>query len=114
MPVITETVKKSGTFGSVVTWSGMASGDTGAPFFNDFPMSLAMAVQVEGTFGGASVYLSGSVDGVNYHTLKTLDGGDAQMTVAGIMDVSSAVAWLRPSVQGGSGSNITVAICMKG
>ena len=58
--------------GRVGQWSGVVSGDTCNPLA--VPLYSDKSVSVEGTFGTATVYIRGSIDGVNYYTLNDPQG----------------------------------------
>jgi hypothetical protein len=96
------------------TWAALATNDTGSPEeFSRFPM---MSVQFGGTFGGATVVLEGSDDGVTYFTMtgeNPAGGADALIsaTSATRFDITNVVArYLRPRISGGSGVAIDVTL----
>ena len=72
------------------------------------------AVQVEGTFDGATVTLKGSIDGANFHTLTDPQANPLSFTSGGIKQISEAVRVLKPELSGGTASDLTVTILMKG
>ena len=97
-------------------WNDMATGDTidamkspgvGAG-------ALLACAQIAGTFGGATVTLTGSNDGVNFHTLKDVGGSDITMTAAGMAEFSTAALYLKPAISGGAGDSVTVTVAMRG
>lgn len=97
---------------TVVTWSSIAAGDTTAPFPTENGGPLGGAVQFSGTFGGA-VTLEGSVDGVNYHTLKDVSGAAISATTAGIYEFSTGCVFLRAS-PAALVAGVTVTIALRG
>ncbi len=69
------------------------------------------AVQVEGTFNGATVVLTGSYDGTNYHTLNTAPTGTASYAAAGMNVLVEAPPYLQCTHSGGGGSeSVTVTV----
>lgn len=97
---------------SVVTWSAMATGDTGSavqsPGFSD------RSVQVEGTFGGATVTIQGSNDGTNYYTLTDTAGVALTFTSAGLRQMLQITRYVRPAVTAGAGSALKVSLLIVG
>jgi hypothetical protein len=87
---------------AVTTWDGMAADDDGEP------VRLAVysdrAVQVSGTFGGASITIGGSNDGVTYHALNDPQGNALTLTVAALKAVIELPIYLKPRVFGGDGT----------
>ncbi len=85
---------------SLVSWSALATGDTGAPIQG---VGLSdRSVQFTGTFGGATVVLEGSNDGVNYVTLTDPAGVALSFTSAGLKQLLQITRYMRPSVSGGA------------
>ena len=93
-------------------WANMALSDVGDPInlarFSD------KTVQISGTFGvGGTVVIEGSIDGVNYNTIKTVFGGDLSFTSAGIQTITEVPVYLRPRVSAGDGTtslNVTILV----
>lgn len=63
--------------------------------------ALVANVQVFGTFNGATVDLQGSNDGTNWVTLRRSDETDISFSAAGASEVSTSMAYIRPSTSGG-------------
>lgn len=97
-----------------VSWSSLATGDTGAPFEVLNARALAGAVQVTGTFSGATVTLQCSNDGTNYVAVKDVSGSDIALTAAGMKEFSTAARYLRPSVASGTGTGLVATLCLRG
>jgi len=97
----------------IYTWSPMASGDTGAPIGSTG--SGDRTVQVQGTFGvGGTVVIEGSLDNVNWFTLRDPTGASLSFTSAGLKTVLENVVELRPRVTGGDGTTqITVIMAVR-
>ena len=87
---------------AVTTWDGLAADDDGEP------VRLAVysdrAVQVSGEFGGASITIGGSNDGVTYHALNDPQGNALTLTVAALKAVIELPIYLKPRVFGGDGT----------
>src|SRR5262249_6814647 len=68
-----------------------------------------LALSVFGTFGGATVAVQGSADGVNYATIAGLSA-----TVAGFYSPTAAlglsVKYIKVTVTGGAGVSVTVQL----
>ena len=99
-------------------WAAIPSSSTGTPDqLSRFP---AHSIQIGGTFGGATVTVEGSDDGVTYFTLtgeNPAGGADVPVsaTAANRFDLPNVVPQhVRPKVTGGDGTTaITVTIISK-
>lgn len=94
---------------AVTTWAGLAADDDGEP------VRLAVysdrSIQVAGTFGGASVTIGGSNDGVNYHALTGADGLPLMLTAAALKQIVELPIFIKPRVFGGDGStSLTITL----
>ena len=76
--------------------------------------TLAGALQVVGTFGGASVALQASNDGVNWVGLSDRSGVVIAITAAGGSEFSTSYLYLRPLATGGTGDDLDVFISLRG
>lgn len=103
--------QKWGNNVAIYTWSALATGDTGAPLQG--PGFTDASFQVGGTFGGATVVIEGSNDGITYGTLVDPFNTALSFTAANSpTQVLPIVLWIRPRVSGGAGVVINVnAIC---
>lgn len=69
------------------------------------PTSLAVAsIQFAGTFGGATVAIEISNDGVNWLPLTDRNDTAVTATAAGLVDVSCGAARIRAKTTGGNGT----------
>lgn len=113
-PIVVQKVGPAGGVDAeVVTWAGItAAADTVAPYSR---MDLGdRSIQVTGTFGGATVQLQGSNDGVNYFALTTPAGATIQFTSAGLLQVTEAVLYVRPLISvDGSSPSITAVMAAR-
>ena len=84
---------------AVTIWGGMAADDDGEP------VRLAVysdrSIQVAGTFGGASVTIGGSNDGLTYHALHDTSGNAMTLTEGNLQQIVELPVFLKPRVFGG-------------
>lgn len=98
----------------VWTWTGVSTADTATEVEPGGQEAIAASVQMEGTWGSATVVLQGSNDGTNWATLKDLSGSDISFTADGMADFSSAALFIRPSSSGGTADDVNVTLAMRG
>lgn len=98
--------------GTVVKWTGLANGDSGAPVEN--PMFSDRSVQFGGTFGaGGTVVIEGSNDGVTYFGLKDPSSTAISATSAKLNQILEVTRYIRPRVSAGDGTTaITVNLLL--
>jgi hypothetical protein len=98
-----------GIDGMVATWTPLAAaGDVGQALQRTDLSDRS--VQVTGTFAGATLVFEGSNDGVNFFPLSNPAGSALSFTSAGLMQMTTATAWVRPHVSAGSGAALTVTM----
>jgi hypothetical protein len=97
-----------------VIWEELATGDTVNPLPIREQWGLAASVQISGTFGGATVVLQHSNDGVTWFTASDLRGAEVSFTAAGIAEISLSSAYIRPGISGGTGDDIDVVVVLRG
>lgn len=97
-----------------VIWEEAATGDTLNPLTVTQQYGLAASVQVVGTFGGATVKLQVSNDGVNWADASDVQGNAISMTATGYFEISLSAAYIRPSITGGSGNDIDIIVVLRG
>jgi hypothetical protein len=69
------------------------------------------SVQVSGAFGGASITIAGSNDGITWHALTGTDGQPLTITQPLLRQIVELPVWIKPRVFGGDGStNLTVIL----
>ena len=84
-------------------WDNLTNNDTGTPI--DVSDRPDRTVSVQGTFGGATMTLQGSMDGgTTYFTLSDNLGAPIALTVAGTVLVAQNTKTIRPNVTGGGGT----------
>lgn len=81
----------------------------------EVPFRADKTVQASGTFGSSTIDVQGSLaeDQSAFATLHDPQGNDIALTAAGIETVLENVAFIRPSITGGSGATVTVRILMR-
>ena len=95
----------------IATWTGeTTAGNASIPRYAPHVSLTTASVQVSGTIGGATVALQGSNDGVTYTTLKDTAGSPLSFAAAGYAEFSSAAAFIKPLISGGTGDNINVIV----
>lgn len=91
-----------------VVWAGIVTGDTINSFTLSEQWGLAGSVQISGTFGGATVTLQHSNDGINWVIAKDLLGASISATTNTIFEVSLSSLYFRPAVSGGGPIDVIV------
>lgn len=94
------------------TWSNIANADT-ATAIGDAEGIVAFAdktVHVDGTFGGATVTLVGSNDGITFFGLSDPQGAAISFAVAGLVAVLENPRYIKPLLTGGAASSIDVML----
>lgn len=95
-----------------ITWAGIEPGDT-CNFCGELAEYDDRSAQVEGTFGGATVSVQGSLDGSNFRTLNDPFGSALDFLAAKIRVVTEYVALLKPAITGGAGASLAVTVLAK-
>lgn len=112
IPVLTSLVpQRLGNNVAIYTWTGLATGDTGGPL--NGPGFTDASYQIGGTFGGATVVIEGSNDGITYFTLVDPFNVALSFTSAAFAQILPIALWIRPRVSGGAAVaiNITAVHC---
>ena len=95
----------------IATWSAeTTAGNATIPRYAPKVSLVCASVQVAGTFGGATVVLQGSNDGVTYATLKDPSGTNLSFTSAGFAEFSSGAVFIKPSISGGTGDSLNIIV----
>jgi hypothetical protein len=109
IPFSNEKVKGVVNYVNMIQWASVANNDTGE--LCEIPGAADRSVQVQGTFGGATVIIQGSNDGTNWHTLNHPQGSPLSFAAAGLKGVVEITRFIRPSVSGGDGTtSVTVTL----
>lgn len=111
MATINPTLVSDGPRGTrVVKWETITEADTAAA---ETLLGFAdKTVTFTGTFGGATFILQGSNDGTNWFTLHygPITTDTISTTVAAVFLVYENTRYIRPSVSGGSSTDVDVII----
>ncbi|MBL4757398.1 MAG: hypothetical protein JKY32_07120 [Rhizobiales bacterium] len=75
---------------------------------------LGGAVTATGTFGGATITMQGSIDDVNFFTLKDAFGSNISFTVGGLAEFSTGARYLKFDMSGGTADDVDVIISLRG
>ena len=95
----------------IATWAGeTTAGNASIARYAPLTSLTTASVQVSGTIGGATIALQGSNDGVTYTTLKDVTGSPLSFAAAGYAEFSSAAAFIKPLISGGTGDSINVTV----
>jgi hypothetical protein len=95
----------------IATWTGeTTAGNATIPRYAPLTSAAIASVQIGGTFGGATVVLQGSDDGVTYATLNDTGGTAISTTSAARFELSTGCAFLKPSISGGTADSINVTL----
>jgi len=112
MADIAFTKPDKGPFYQVYKWASIGNSDAALPVKID-RAAYAVMVQVDGTFGGTSVAIHGSLDGVTYGALASHANTALAVTSAGMASVRDPVLYIKPVLTGGSGSSVNVLIMVR-
>ena len=97
-----------------VDWTGIITGDTIVSFGISAKSGAVGAVQIDGTFGGATVTLQASNDNVTFFPMKDVNNVAISATSAGYFEVRTGALYIRPAVTGGSANSINVKVALRG
>jgi hypothetical protein len=114
MATIIPTIVEEQVRAAAFRWTDYSTADDAAPVKVQNMQGLAGAIQVTGTFGGATIALQVSNNGTNYVTLKNSLGEDVSFTAAGMAEFSTAAMFLKPTSSGGTEDNVTVTVVLRG
>lgn len=116
MATITATLNRAAKVASrdvwIVQWPAMGNADTGTSV--RMGGASDRSVQIEGTFGGATVVIQGSNDGTNWQTLTDPQGNALSKTAAALEQIEELTQYIRASTSGGTGTNLNVTLLLKG
>jgi hypothetical protein len=114
MATVTPTFNNSVTGVPRVIWEALATGDTVEAFTMLQQYGLAASVQISGTFGGATVSLEHSNDGVTWFTAEDLFENTVSATANAIYEVSLSSVYFRAAITGGAGDDVDVILVLRG
>jgi hypothetical protein len=97
-----------------VDWTGIITGDTIVSFGIPAKVGAVGAVQIDGTFGGATVTLQASNDNATFFQMKDVNNTNISATSAGYFEFRTGAMYIRPVVTGGSANSINVKVALRG
>jgi hypothetical protein len=107
IPVVNRTIQGANSI-STASWA-LGNADTGGGVsLTDYS---DRSVQVEGTFGAATITIQGSNDGVNWETLRDPGSVALTFTTAGLKQILELTLNIRAISSGGAGTAVTVTVC---
>jgi hypothetical protein len=115
-PTLTGVPDTAAGAGFVASWGPIHQGDVCTPIteLSGKVDHADRSVQVEGTFGGATIALNGSNDKSNFRTLNDPSMTPLTFTAAGLRAVLEAVVQFAPSISGGDGTTgVTVSVLLR-
>lgn len=90
-------------------WETLTEADTAAAMPLPRPCPLG-AIESNGTWGGATVVLQGSIDGTNWFGLSDPGGAAVSLTADGGDVAAMPVNYVRPSPSGGTGQDLDITV----
>ena len=96
-----------------ITWTNLSTADTAIGMMILGLGGAVGCMQVTGTFGSGTITLQGSNDGTNFSAITDPAGNDIALTAAGIIDFSTAAAYIRPASSGGTADDVTVTVILR-
>jgi len=97
-----------------VVWAAVDAASTFDAWRMDAQYGLAGAVQVAGTFGGATISMQVSNDGTNWFPLLDLQGAAITATAGKLSEFTTSAAYVRPSISGGVGTALAIVMIPRG
>lgn len=98
---------------ALVTWANVTEADT----FQTFDLDRAAAeisVHVKGTFGGATVTITGSNHANNTGpTLQQIGGTNASCTAADIFSILDRPLEIKPTASGGTSQSVSIYMMVR-
>lgn len=100
---------KNGGRRRVAAWTlETTAGNSGIAVHEPDISAVVSSLQVAGTFGGATVTFLGSNDGTNFAALAATSGAAISLTAAGIVEMSTALRYVKPNISGGTGDSLNI------
>lgn len=110
--VISDVSFKGDGSAMLAVWPNATESDTLSPV--KMPEYTARTISIQGTFGGATVVINGSIDGTNYSGLTNPAGSAISKTSAAVVGVFEATQYYQPVASGGSSQILTVSMLFIG
>lgn len=114
IPTVTEIVPGTGQAGYKAVWANCTESDTCVATDIRLAPYTDRSVQIEGTFGSATVIIKGSNDGTNYQNLSDPQGNDISKTTADLEQIEEASIYIKPTFSGGTAQSVTITVLFLG
>lgn len=114
MAVITPTISRPGSGIDTYTWANVTEADTCQYVSLNGLEPVACALQVYGTFGGATAITQVSNDASSWLGMDDIFGAPISRSLAGYDEISTAMVYMRPSASGGTSQSITWVLSVRG
>ena len=99
---------------TLISWTTLTEDDTAQDVIVNGTGPIACALQVTGTFGGATVVLQGSNDGTTWATLADVLGSTSGLAAAGVAEYSTSAVYTRVAATGGTGQDLDIYLSFRG
>lgn len=96
----------------LAVWQATTESDSFAPV--KMPEYTARSISIQGTFGGATVVVNGSLDGTNYTGLSNPAGNAISKTSAAVVGVVESTVYYQPAASSGSSQSLVVSMLFVG
>ena len=93
----------------IAVWADMSQTDDIGNVFEG-PSLADRTVQITGTFGGGTLRMEGSLDGVTYFTLTDLAAAAVSVTADSLVVIRELVRFIRPVLTGATAGNVKVCL----
>lgn len=97
-----------------IVWESITTGDTITPYLIRNRYGYVGTAQISGTFGGATVSLQFSNDGSTWFTASDTLGNSISTTANALYEISTAAAYVRATISGGTGDSVNVILVFRG
>jgi hypothetical protein len=97
-----------------IIFADVQTGDTIIPTLIGAARAFGGTVYMHGTWGGATVSLRGSIDGVNFFILEDKAGSAITMTEDGYAEFSTFVPYLDVAISGGTSDSVNIDLALPG
>lgn len=113
MATVSPVVNLSITDAPRYVWEALATGDTINALKLSGTGARRAAVQIFGTFGGATVKMQVSNDGSNFYDIKDIHNTAVSTGAAAVFEFTSSAVYIKPVISGGTGDDVDVILFMR-
>lgn len=97
-----------------ILWEGVTTADGATAYTLSRRLGLNASVQIDGTFGGATVKLQASNDGTTFFDLSDVEGTAISATAAAIFEFGTSAIYVKPDVSGGTADAVDIILVLRG